>query len=194
MSLTTIGAVLATLSTPETTLNYQELQNYCNSISFDSAATSSNSTYYGSAQPYVSFSNESINCFGYAIEKDVWGEIDFFYACTAIDLSMFYGRVVNAVIQSASGYGVTLRYLDSLNTQIYSNERRIAFRIRMTNNTYGGFHFMKQHSDGSWGHKMGSLDNAQYNTAYNNTPDYDSAWWYSSTLYYDSPTLYYAVR
>ena len=156
-----------------------------------------NDNNYGNAEEYTAITSSDINCFGYAINIDSWIDISFFQACTRADDAMYYNRIVPAVIQEAYDYGVNLRYLNGINESIRSNERRIAFRVsRDSSNTYYDFHFMKQHSDGSWSHKLGSYSSAQFNTAYTDTPEYNSAWYYfnsSFQIYYNTATVYFAV-
>lgn len=110
---------------------------------------------------------------------------------------MYYNRVIPAVIQEAAFYGVSLRYLNGIHDSIGANERRIAFRVaRDEGNTMYDFHFMKQHSDGSWSHKLGSNYSFQFNLEYKEVPEYDQAWYYSSgseSVYYNTATVYFAL-
>lgn len=181
----------------------EKMQSFCESFAVeesDASDTDSTITYYGDATPYVSVNDSSINCFGYALGVDSWIKISFFQACTRVDDNMYYDRVIPGVIQDAASYNVTVRQLSGLNDTIYSNERRIAFRVARQNNKFIDFHFMRQHDDGSWSHKLGGYASAQYNTSYNNIPEYEAAWYYtfgssgSNYVYYNTDTIYFSVR
>lgn len=62
------------------------------------------------------------------------------------------------------------RILSNFDSSIYNVERSIAFRIgSVTAGNWSDFHFMKQHSDGSWSQKLVALSNYHY--LISQTPD-----------------------
>ncbi len=190
--ITAVGLVFNYASTPYINFDYGSFCEYCEEIKLDDSITKTLD--YGSAEPYIPVTDPGINCFGYAINVDSWITIDFFEACTVIDDSMYYNRVVPAVVQTASSYGMSLRYLNDLSSPIEDYESRIAFRVaRDSGNSFIDFHFMKQHDDGSWSHKLGIYPSVLFNTSYDNTPEYDSAWYYTN-VYYNTDTIYFALR
>lgn len=64
------------------------------------------------------------------------------------------------VISDLEKKGISARLIDSYNSDIASNEYRIAMRI---NEGDGEYHFMKQHNDGSWSQKHGYLPSQTVN-------------------------------
>ena len=120
------------------------------------------STYVGHPD-YIKFLG---NCFAYAL--DVYPESgypDFAYygLNEQYSIELFNNEIADSIIHSSLKYNRFLRKIDSYNSPIYSNERRIAFRLRLNNNIITAYHFIRQNSDGSWSGKIPTRDSVLYN-------------------------------
>jgi hypothetical protein len=82
------------------------------------------------------------------------------------------------------------RLISSCNSPIYQNERRIAFRLKLTSQYhYGGdYHFVCQCNDGSWAAKLGFGDIIHYESV--DAPETNSDIWGNGL--YNSSTLYFS--
>lgn len=176
---------------------------------------------FGSAAIYESNSNVNLNCFGYALKMDdIWvniitqaGIIDF----SNVNSSNMYLHqvIVPAVLYTINSYPFySARVLYTINEPISENEYRIALRIgnTITNKIFyttpgnlgpyvknDDYHFMIQHSDGSWSHKVGNLPSIHLNSVMNPSEiNWDSPFIDYSTSeffpnHYNSFTIYFAI-
>lgn len=90
----------------------------------------------------------------------------------------------------------SLRIIESYNSLIGPNERRIAFRVKVNHSQRydGDFHFVAQCSDGSWSARMGT---GSYPLAHDfavNAPELQNSciWYLPNSWPYSSPILYLA--
>ncbi|MBE6142025.1 MAG: hypothetical protein E7175_04230 [Erysipelotrichaceae bacterium] len=118
--------------------------------------------HYGNATTYYSGSNmqfyNETNCYGYAINayNNNNNVLGLFYGITETYTNenintIFIPRLIN---HSKNIFNVNVREINSYNAPIFPFERRIAFRAVIGGN-YGSYHFIKEHSDGSWSGKDG---------------------------------------
>ena len=154
---------------------------------------------YGAASPYTPSGSTEYNCYAYALGETQWkyvgGTPD-----TVKDFDV--DNVANMVLNDAEKDGRSIRIIDSYDSPIGSNEYRIALRTGQED-----YHFMMQHSDGSWSHKPGFcktrlIDGDNPSVVSWDMPKIDPIYFYYYGIiledgaiwnYYDSKTVYFAV-
>lgn len=156
----------------------------------------------GAAKPYVDMPGSedptSPNCYAYAIGSSVNeqpGETSGRIPKKWNDVHDV-GRSVEADLK-AKGY--TVREISGPDAKVYDNEFKIALRVgthpyaynQYTGQLYYDYHFMRQTSTGQWAEKHG-YGGASILWDPGMTPD-TIPWTLGSSLYYDSPIIYYAV-
>ena len=142
------------------------------------------STLYGNAPEYeeITLADNSYNCFAYALERnDKW-----FCICGNTHIvnptpsgpivkapptsNVSFETIFNNIVHLGRIYNYEIEIIDSHNSYIYPNERRIAFAYQ-TNGTEEcatQFHFIRENIDGSWSGKLGS-GYVSYNQSYSET-------------------------
>ena len=158
---------------------------------------------FGNARDYYEPSS-SVNCYGYSLYMNSGRDIDSNLMSAFGTTDVYYGGNINPDVIDALetiliNDGCTnVESISSYNSLINSNQRRIAFRMKLANlngqgtqKKYdGGYHFMWQCSEGGWAEKSGFL-NGQYGYYSNvNKPDSNSGW---PSVYSMCPTYYFAV-
>lgn len=107
------------------------------------------------------------NCFAYALDVYPNDSGSIFlgqYGKDEVFSSyILNNEIANNIITKSLEHNRFLRKIDSYNSPIYSNERRIAFRLSLNNNIITAYHFIRQNSDGSWSGKIPTRDSALYN-------------------------------
>ena len=101
-----------------------------------------------------------------------------------------YSTVYNEIKNKVEIRGCEIREITSYNSDIYSDERRIAFRYSTLN--LSKWHFVMQHCDGCWSGKAGP-EGQSGKYASNITPEDNTMWTMYSELY-NKTTHYYAIR
>lgn len=150
-------------------------------VSFEVTENGLGGTLYGDAPSYVQVDSQNVNCFGYALLQNQWVTMSL--------TSKVYTNVYNEVKFVVESYGYEIREIDSYNSDIYPDERRIAFRYDIKD--LNCWHFVRQNSDGSWSAKLGSGNCGQYSITVN--PDSDSMWNMYAGLQ-GKGTHYYAIK
>ncbi len=153
----------------------------------------------GAATPYIPSDSLNYNCYAHAL-----GEVEWKYVGgspgAVEDFSV--DNVAEMVLLDAQRDGRTMRIIDSFDSQIANNEYRIALRTGESD-----YHFMVQHSDGSWSHKPGFcstrlISGENPSVISWDAPQVDSILLYyygvvkevdSVYNYYNSKTIYFAV-
>jgi hypothetical protein len=154
-------------------------------VRYDNIGTSR----YGAATSYVAMNDASVNCFGYAAGVNDWLTYDTSLYYISITEQTYYYSIVPAVMDELSEQNIESRALSTINSPIYPDERRIAFRVgNYETHIFSDFHFMREHDDGTWSHKPGSTNSIHLNTGLN--PD-NVSW--SNTIVYNSPIIYFAI-
>ena len=149
---------------------------------------------FGAAQAYRKNRNVNVNCFAYAFGMDYKRDI----IVPNGDYSDVY-LVASIFVRELESDGYEIRYIESYDGPIDENEYRIAFRTNAND-----YHFMVQHSDGSWSHKPGYLPSRKIDGENPSEVSWDqykgSHLWglifYEELLCengYNSETLYFAV-
>lgn len=133
-------------------------------VSFEVTDNILGGTLYGDAPAYSENNSSSVNCFAYAILQDHWVTMNL--------TSSAYEDVYNKIKYIVELYGYEIRKLNSYNSDIFSDERRIAFRYDFVN--LNCWHFVLQNSDGAWSGKVGSGNSGQYPITMN--PECESMW------------------
>ena len=145
-------------------------------------------TDYGEASTYKPTTSTKYNCYAYAL-----GETEWKYVGGSPDAVQDFSveNVAQMVLDDAKADGRSMRIIDSYDSPINPNEYRIALRT-----SEADYHFMLQHSDGSWSHKSSSLPSR---LIAGDNPS-EIAWdGYAKTgrvicnNYHDSKTVYFAV-
>ncbi len=112
---------------------------------------------YGAAEPYTGTQDPSYNCYAYALGETQWKYVGGKEgAVTNYDIDIVAGMVLD----DAQRDGIGMRPIDSYDSPIESNEYRIVLRTSGPGD--GDYHFMVQHSDGSWSGKLSHLASIQY--------------------------------
>jgi len=120
-------------------------------------ATSEDASGTGAASEYKPTSSFAYDCYPYALgetESRDLGEGWFDYNGTNVYI------VALVVLVDLWTEGRSARIISSYDSPITSNEYRIALRTGEN-----GYHFMVQHSDGTWSHKPGMLPSRHINGA-----------------------------
>ena len=161
---------------------YSTEANHINSpyISFEVTSNSLGGTLYGDAPNYEEVNSQNVNCFGYALLVNQWVSMNL--------TSRDYEDVYNEIQSIVQMYGYGIREIDSYNTDIYLNERRIAFRYSPLD--LNSWHFVLQNSDGCWSAKLGNGNCGKYPITMN--PDSESMWDMYSQLQ-NKNTYYFAL-
>ena len=102
---------------------------------------------YGAATPYVPSDSIEYFCVGHALNEPEYKAIG-----KDIITDFSTDNIKGLLISDAIDYGWGIREIDSYDSPIASDEYRIALRTSTKD-----YHFMVQHSDGSWSHKPGIL-------------------------------------
>jgi hypothetical protein len=156
---------------------------------------------YGAAQPYISETSTSINCYGYAVGMDQWvnpGDIAYYYGSPieqgeTPDVNTVAKYVLDDLSRT---YRKESRIISSATASINSDEYRIALRVGNQQGTYD-YHFMKQCSDGGWCHKPSILPSEYLGNINPSTYSWDLYYFDGSLAisnFYDSSTIYIAVK
>ncbi len=148
--------------------------------------------YYGDASSYVYCNaGTSVNCLGYARYSYDSVDINSDLSSAFGNNVVTYAKLANEGFQVIQNYfSQSARVISSYNSNIYSYERRLVFRVKLdsTCRFYAGdFHFMCQCSDGGWAEKCGS-SSSQYSSL-EDYPEYNFNWYGGTML---SATLYFA--
>ena len=164
-----------------------------------SACSSQPTSDFGAASPYSPSDSTDYNCYAYALGENQWkyvgGSPD-----AVKDFSV--DKVAEMVLMDAQKDGRKMRIIDSYDSPIESNEYRIALRTGEDD-----YHFMIQHSDGSWSHKPGFcstrlIDGDNPSVISWDAPQVNTFLLYNFGIvkeigyvpnYYDSRTVYFAV-
>lgn len=104
-------------------------------------------TPYGAAQEYEPTDSMQYNCFAYAL-----GETEQYYIEDKPIENINILKATVMTIKRVKSMGRSIRVISSYDSPISDNEYRIALRTGEAD-----YHFMVQHSDGTWSHKPGSL-------------------------------------
>ena len=110
-------------------------------------------TDYGAASPYKPTTSREYNCYAYALGETEWKFVGGREGAVQ-DFSV--ENVAQMVLDDAKADGRAMRIIDSYDSPINANEYRIALRTALRPGSED-YHFMLQHSDGSWSHKPGTL-------------------------------------
>ena len=151
----------------------------CPYVSIEVTENVLGATLYGDAPAYIGIGGP--NCFGYVLQKSYEIGIDLGYGN--------YSYVYNSIKDAVEARDYSIREISSYNSDIYSDERRIAFRY---NTLPQSWHFVMQHCDGSWSGKAGK-DGQSGQYAINITPNEIDMWSMYSELH-NKTTHYYAIR
>ena len=145
-------------------------------------------TDYGAASPYKPTTSIEYNCYAYALGETEWKFVGGREGAVQ-DFSV--ENVAQMVLDDAKADGRAMRIIDSYDSPINANEYRIALRTGDAD-----YHFMLQHSDGSWSHKPSFLPSR---LIAGDNPS-EIAWdGFAATgevicnNYYNSKTVYFAV-
>ena len=156
------------------------------------------STPYGAATKYSPTDSSEYNCFAYALGETKWRDVGGAESVDSFDVN----DVANVVLEDVRKTGRSIRIIDSYDAPIAVNEYRIAMRTSDRD-----YHFMKQHSDGTWSHKP-SIFSSRLIEGVNpdavswDVPIYDKQLWeiWGDVVevgiernFYDSETVYFAV-
>lgn len=153
----------------------------------------------GAASPYIPSDSTDFNCYAYALGEKQWKYVGGSQSAVK-DFSV--DSVAKMVLDDAQRDGRSMRIIDSYDSPIAQNEYRIALRTGEID-----YHFMVQHSDGSWSHKPGFLSTRLIDGANPSVIAWDAPQINSFFLsefgiikevdpipnYYDSATIYFAV-
>ena len=153
----------------------------CPYVSIEVTENVLGATPYGDAPAYTQVGIGGPNCFGYVLQKSYEIGIDLGYGN--------YSYVYNSIKDAVEARDYSIREISSYNSDIYSDERRIAFRY---NTLPQSWHFVMQHCDGSWSGKAGK-DGQSGQYAINITPNEIDMWSMYSELH-NKTTHYYAIR
>ena len=162
------------------------------------SCTSSKNSSFGAASPYTASNSTEYNCYAYALGEDQWKYVGgSSNAVQSFDVDV----VAEMVLSDAQRDGRSIRIIDSYDSPIESNEYRIALRTGDAD-----YHFMLQHSDGTWSHKPGIcstrlIDGANPSVISWDLPQIDGYLLQFGILsevgcienYYDSEIIYFAV-
>ena len=104
---------------------------------------------YGAAAPFTESNSTTQNCLAYALGEDEWMYVGGSPGAVGnYDVDHVAGMLMDDMTES----GRSIRPIDSYDSPIEKDEYRIALRT-----SYDDYHFMVQHSDGTWSHKPGFL-------------------------------------
>ena len=138
-------------------------------------------TLYGSAPSYRYIEFGVTNCLGYALLQEI-----------GVDLNLNtgnYSSVFTTIESVFDDFDYAIRELDSYDSDIYINERRIAFRYDPKN--LDCWHFVLQTCDGAWAAKLGMQgQTGLYPIGMNPNDEY---MWYIYEELRNKNTYYYAI-
>ena len=150
---------------------------------------------YGAAKRYKETSSPNFNCYAYALRETEWRYVGG-YPEAVTDYNV--ENVAAMVMDDVKASGRSIRPLESFDSPIEQNEYRIALRTGVED-----YHFMIQHSDGSWSHKPSWLpsrladgnnpSDMSWDLPYFDTNKYGLLQLMYHENYYDSATLYFAI-
>ncbi len=181
------------------------------SSTYFSASLMATSSTYGAAWAYTKVSSTSINCYGYAARYAWWlnpGDISSYSGglpanATQTQIRNYFtvNNIANKVITDLGRSGRSARIINNGLSTISSTEYRIAVRTGIHDingdnyiNLLAGeadYHFMLQHSNGSWSSKAGSTASVNLGAISPRTYRWDLGTYQG---YYDSATIYLAVK
>lgn len=142
-------------------------------------------TLYGSAPEYYEISSGITNCLGYSLLKNYGVEL---YLSSISPNSYTAVKAQIEFIINQQGYEI--RELNNYDSDIYSNERRIAFRYNPRN--LNEWHFVMQNNNGAWSAKLGTEGSSgQYDIFI--TPEDDCMWNVYNGLI-SGNTHYFAIK
>ena len=176
---------------------------FCPTIELTYNSTTADNT-YGNATSYepINFGNISDtenqqklikNCYFYAIDylSGNASEPGFSnYGLNETYTDSVLSSSVESMILNSFKYNVCFRKIESYLSPIFSNERRIAYKLVINDSTNKviGYHFMKQHSNGYWSDKY-----PNDRTYYWETLDPSTVNNPGSSGRHFSPTRYFAI-
>ncbi len=152
----------------------------------------------GAAKPYneVKSNENRINCYAYAIDYNDNAQPGFTVGVLFNYEKPYSVETVAFYVKTDLGkMGRTARIIDSYNSPILNNERRIAIRVGTNvnekDNKYD-YYFMKQNNDGTWAEKHGIRGNSIKHKKGKN-PDNISWDLGKYKNYYNSNIIYMAI-
>ena len=154
---------------------------------------------YGAASEYAPTDSTEFNCYAYALGETEWRDVG---GNGYIPDSLDVDEIAEMVVEDVTELGRSIRIIESHDAPIARNEYRIALRTSATD-----YHFMKQHSDGSWSHKPSIcksrlIEGTNPSVVSWDVPTYDTMLWaFTGRVeetgyienYYNSKTIYFAV-
>ena len=160
---------------------------------------SSTSDNYGAASPYVPSDSQEYNCYAYVLGERTWRYVG---GRSGAVKDYDVDKVAQTVLDDLQKEGRSARIIDSYDSEIKSNEYRIALRTGKND-----YHFMVQHNDGSWSHKPGIcetrlIDGANPSVVSWDLPQINRRQYYMYGVvkevgyvpnYYNSKTVYLAI-
>ncbi len=165
---------------------------------------------YGAVLPYVETTGNIQNCFGYAINQNMYITtpecFDELNSDTKRktnkdieknDTSETYFVTVKEFIDTNNEFDYTATRIESKDAFVDEDSYRVAMRI-IHSGTYGtivvndsDFHFLRQTNDGRWAWKSGAASTSIQSI----NPDINcEGWGVDYGLYYDGPTVYFSLR
>lgn len=140
---------------------------------------------YGNAPEYYEISTGVTNCLGYSLLKN-YG-VDLYLSSIS---SNSYSAVKLRIESIINQQGYEIRELSNYNSDIYADERRIAFRYNPRN--LNEWHFVMQNNNGAWSAKLGMEGPSGQYLIYN-TPEDDCMWnMYNGLI--ECNTYYFAIK
>ena len=146
----------------------------------------------GAASPYKPTTSREYNCYAYALGETEWKFVGGREGAVQ-DFSV--ENVAQMVLDDAKADGRAMRIIDSYDSPINANEYRIALRTALRPGSED-YHFMLQHSDGSWSHKPGTLSSRLIDGDNPSEITWDAPSMIEGLTfvnYYNSKTVYFAV-
>lgn len=142
-------------------------------------------TLYGNAPEYYEIAADITNCLGYSLLKNYCIDL---YLNTISQNS--YLTIKNKLETIISQNGYEIREIVNYNSDIYADERRIAFRYNPRD--LEEWHFVMQNNNGAWSAKLGMEGpSGQYGISI--TPNNDCMWnMYNGLI--EKNTYYYAIK
>lgn len=142
-------------------------------------------TLYGNAPEYYEIAAGITNCLGYSLLKNYGIDL---YLNTISQNS--YLTIKNKLETIISQNGYEIREIVNYNSDIYADERRIAFRYNPRD--LEEWHFVMQNNNGAWSAKLGMEGpSGQYGISI--TPNNDCMWnMYNGLI--EKNTYYYAIK
>lgn len=151
-------------------------------------AYSYNKTKYGCGGVYRQVNDYYTNCLEYALLLDTDADIGLmmhFYD-PQLNSSSFIGRIISTI---ESNTYFTCRSINSYNSEINSNEYRIAARVPHKDGY--NYHFIYQLSDGTWAGKDDTSHSRHFG---NKNPSLSPEMWANDAYSPEAGTIYFAVK